>query len=100
MEGLIQKIIDAVTTLLEFLKELLLWIPREVAEELLDALASFIEAIPVPQFVQDAQGYINDFIGLTGVSYFIDLLQLDTGFIMILSASLLSFLIRRIPLIG
>jgi hypothetical protein len=83
---------------LEWLKELLLYLPLHVWDGLLDGLASLVEAIPVPAFMQNLGSL---FAGLSpGIAYFLSPLSLGTGVSMVLSAYAIRFLIRRIPLIG
>lgn len=80
------------------LRDLLLWIPLKIWELLLDGLATVIEAIPVPGFLDQADGL---FGGLpAGVVYFTDALQLEVGIGFMVSAYVIRFLIRRIPVIG
>lgn len=82
----------------DWLRDLLLWVPRKIWELMLDGLASVIEAIPVPSWLADAG---DAFSGLpSGVLYFVDALNLGAGMTIILGAYVLRFLIRRLPVIG
>lgn len=84
--------------LLQFLKDVLLWVPRKLWAEMLDGLASLLESIPVPDFVLQAQ---DAFAGIGGnVLFFAQKLAVGEGITMILAALVLRFLLRRIPLIG
>lgn len=84
--------------LLQFLKDVLLWVPRKLWAEMLDGLAALLESIPVPDFVQQAQ---DAFGGIGGnVLFFAQKLAVGEGITMILAALVLRFLLRRIPLIG
>lgn len=82
----------------EWLVELLLWVPRKVFEMLLDGLASVIEAIPVPDFMSGLQGWVS---GLSpAIAYFGGPLQFQAGMSFVLSAWVIRFVIRRIPVVG
>lgn len=82
----------------EWLKELLLWIPRTIWAELLDALAGVIEAIGVPQFITQAQVA---FQGIpTTMIFFATKLAIPEGIAMMLVALTARFVLRRIPFIG
>lgn len=80
------------------LQDLLLWVPMRIWELLLESLAWVITAIPVPSWASNTAGL---FSGLpTGVSWGFYLFNVPTGIGIIMSAYLIRFLIRRIPLIG
>lgn len=82
----------------QWLEETLLWIPRKLWAELLDALASFVEAIPPPDFLVDASAA---FSGISGnIAFFASKLAVAEGLAMVLSAYVLRFILRRIPFIG
>lgn len=84
--------------ILEWLLELVAWVPKKIWELLLDALASAIEAIPVPDFVASAGNW---FGGIPStVIYFGQFFAVAEGLAMIMSALVLRFVLRRIPLIG
>lgn len=84
--------------LLQKLLDILLYIPKKILELILYGLASLIEAIPVPDFIQNIPALFSQ-IGAY-VWYFLDPFQIGTGLSIILSAYVLRFLIRRIPFIG
>lgn len=89
---------ELVLGLLDWLLELVSWIPKKIWELLLDALASAIEAIPVPDFVANAGGW---FGGIPAtVIYLGQFFAVAEGLAMIMSALVLRFVLRRIPLIG
>ncbi|MEM8684360.1 MAG: DUF2523 family protein [Pseudomonadota bacterium] len=94
MEALIQFL----EQILVWFKELMLWIPRKLAELILDGLAALIEAIPVPGFLQNASGFLGAID--PNVAYFLEGFAFAEGLSIILSAYVLRFLIRRIPLVG
>lgn len=86
------------TEILEFLKDLLLWVPRKLWAELLEALQALIHSLPVPDFVADASGYFSAISG--NILFFAQKLAVGEGITMILGALVLRFILRRIPLIG
>ncbi len=74
------------------------WIPKKIYSAVMDGIASFINAIPVPSFMQDAAGA---FAGIPStVMYFASAFQLAFGVKVVLAALVLRFILRRIPLIG
>lgn len=84
--------------ILEWVKDFFLWVPRKLWEEMLDGIASFFEALPVPDFIIQAT---NAFSGIGGnVLFFAQKFAVGEGIAMVLAAYLLRFLLRRIPLIG
>lgn len=82
----------------DWLRDLLLWVPKKIWELVLDGLAAVIEAIPVPTWLANI-GDVFDAIP-DGVIYFAQALQLPAGLSMILGAYVLRFLIRRLPVVG
>lgn len=84
--------------ILQWLLEALLWIPRKIWAEILEGLAAVFNAIPVPQFVTDMGPAFQSIA--SGTMYFLDVFQFDYGLTVLLSAYLLRFGLRRIPLIG
>lgn len=88
---------DWLGEILLWLLDVLLWAPKKLYELICDGLASVIEAIPAPSWLTGA----NPFASIDpGIVYFGEALQLGEGVTIILSAYLLRFVIRRIPLIG
>jgi len=82
----------------QWLIDLLLWVPRKIFELLLDGLASVVEAIPVPSFMSGLEGWVS---GLSSaIAYFGAPLQLEAGMGFVLTAWVIRFTIRRIPVIG
>jgi len=89
---------DLLSDFAEWLMDLLLWVPRKLWAELLDGLATLFEAIPVPDFIATAQSVFN---GIPSTMlFFLDKFAFGEGVAMVLSAYLLRFLLRRIPIIG
>lgn len=82
----------------DWLRDVLLWVPQKLWDLLLDGLAAIIEAIPAPDFITNASAF---FGGIpSGVAYFAAPFQLGTGVAFLVTAYVLRFLIRRIPVIG
>lgn len=91
-------LIDFLEDILVWLKDLLLWLPRKLYELILDGLATVFEAIPVPDWMEDGEGF---FAAISpDVVYFLDDFKFVEGFQIVLAAYLLRFLIRRIPIVG
>jgi len=79
-----------------WLVDLLLWIPLKLWGLVLGALATLIESIPVPGWAASIS-----FAGLDStLIYFATPFRLDLALTVIVSASILRFVIRRIPVIG
>jgi hypothetical protein len=88
---------DWITDVLEWLKELLLWLPRKLWELLLDGLASVLELIPVPEFLQG--GPVLGFVP-PEVAFFAHAFLLEEGVTIVIGAYMFRFILRRIPVIG
>ena len=85
---------DNFNKILDWIKDVLLWVPRKVWEAILDALASVIEAIPIPSWLQSIPSLPSS------VGYFFDMIALQFGVGVVIAAYLIRFSIRRIPVIG
>lgn len=87
-----------INELTEWFFDFLQWLPKKIYAEVMDGLASFIEWIPVPNFINEAS---SAFSGIPSqVMYFADIFELNFGITVVLAALSLRFLIRRIPFIG
>lgn len=86
------------TDFAKWLLDILLFIPRWIWNESLQAIAALINAIPVPEFIQ-AWPQLAAAIP-PQVVWFLNLLQVRQGLAIVVSACVLRFLIRRIPLVG
>ena len=93
-----QSILNFLEKMLVWFKDLLLWIPRKLVELVLDGLASLFELIPVPDFFSDASGYLSSLD--SELMYFMAAFRFDDGLTIVMSAFILRFLIRRLPVIG
>jgi len=74
------------------------WLAVKVFTLIFDALVAVLSLIPVPEWLSSISGNISGLSG--GILFFIEPFQLGTGLSWIVSAYLLRFLIRRIPVIG
>lgn len=93
------------SSLIAFLEEVLVWlvdlmlfVPRKIAELVLDGLASLIEVIPVPSFVSTAGGFLAA-IDPT-IIFVLQGFAFAEGLAVIFVAYVIRFLIRRIPVVG
>jgi hypothetical protein len=83
---------------LQWLLDTLLWVPRKLYQELVEALAAVINAIPVPEFLS---GLGSAWAAIGGpILYFVEITQFDVGMPMVMGAYMLRFLLRRVPVIG
>lgn len=96
--SLASTIADAIEDLGNWLLDVLLYVPKKVWAELLDALASGVEAIPVPDAVAVWNAEAAN--AFAGAGYVVNLCALDVGLTLIGSALLARFILRRIPFIG
>lgn len=87
-----------ISSVLQWLKDLVEYAALHIWKLLLSGLASVIEAIPVPSFFSQA----GDLLGSVPatVLYWVSFLHADFGIPLVLGAYLLRWLIRRIPFIG
>lgn len=82
----------------EWLKDMLLWLPQKVWELILAGLGAIIENIPVPDWLASIGSFG---AGIPpGVAYIFQVMQIPEGLAMMMSAYVLRFIIRRIPVIG
>jgi len=82
--------------LLDFLLELLLWIPRKIYQLLLEGMLALFNWIPVPAWAEDLN---LDWVP-SGMAYFLEPFNVAWGLTCITSAYLIRFLIRRLPVVG
>lgn len=85
---------DAYDAFIDFLKNL----PEWTFSKLVDGFISYFEAIPVPEFFNQAA---SAFSGIPPeVVYFAQPLHIGTGVTMVLGAYWLRFIVRRLPFFG
>jgi hypothetical protein len=85
------------TEILQFLLDVLLWVPRKLIELVMDGLATVIEAIPLPAWLDGVS--ILDEIP-EGVAFFAEAFLIPEGVTILVSAYVIRFLIRRLPIVG
>ena len=90
--------LDTFAKFTDWLLELVLWVPKKVLESILDALASLLEAVPVPDFMINAQGFFSAIP--PEIIFVLTFFAVKEGIAMIIAAMILRFVIRRIPIIG
>ncbi|MCF1185018.1 hypothetical protein L0E83_16420 [Marichromatium gracile] len=99
---LLQSFLDWLLAFWEAVTEWFLGLIQDVIQwaysGLLEALASLIEALPVPDFLVSAGSVFSNIP--PGVVYLVSVGQFEWGLSVIGSAYLIRFLIRRIPVIG
>lgn len=84
--------------LVQWFFDLMQWLPKKIYSLMMDGLASFFEAIPVPSFMSQAGGA---FGGIpSSVLWFASTFELAFGVSVVLIALVARFVLRRIPLIG
>jgi hypothetical protein len=98
MGELLRGILSFLGDALVFIVDLAEWVVVKWATMILDALIAVLSAIPVPTWLTELSGNIGTIN--PGVLYFIEPFQFGTGFAWVVSAFLVRFLIRRIPLVG
>jgi hypothetical protein len=89
---------DIIDTVLQWIKDFFTWLFQYIWAQILEALAAVINAIPVPDFVYQAQSAFSSLSG--NVLFFAQKFAFGEGVAMILAAYAIRFLIRRIPIIG
>jgi hypothetical protein len=89
---------DWFTDFADWILDLVLWLPRKLFEIVLDALSRVIEAIPVPNFINEASLNLS---GISeGVAWTAGVIELEYGITVVIAASVLRFIVRRLPIIG
>lgn len=83
---------------LDWIYDFFQWLGQKIFAGVLEGLASVLNAIPVPDFFNDAAGLFNNIP--PSFLFFLNLFAVGEGIAMITGALVLRFLIRRIPIIG
>lgn len=94
MDYLIQFLSKILLWLLDFLK----WSAEWVFQEVMGALVGVLSAIPVPQFIQDAPSVLGQMPG--GIAWGLAAFKVPEGFVIVMTALLIRFFIRRLPIVG
>jgi hypothetical protein len=89
---------EMINKVLGWFKEFFTWLFQTIWAQILEGLAAVIAAIPVPDFVYQAQSAFGSLSG--NILFFAQKFAFGEGVAMVLAAYGIRFLIRRIPLIG
>lgn len=90
----LQLVTDVATWFLDLLQSIAHWIYQGV----MDALATVIEAIPAPSFLESSASVFSAVP--SSVVYLVSVAEFQTGLGIVGSAYLIRFLIRRLPVVG
>lgn len=82
----------------EWLLDLLLFVPRWLWSQVLDALATFVESVPVPEAV--SAWMTNAGSIPSTIVWFLTILEFKYGVSVIIAALVLRWQLRRIPFLG
>lgn len=82
----------------DILKQIFIDAPLQILSLLYDAILFALSQIPVPEFLQNAQGALNAIP--PDVLYFMGILQIPFGLQAILAALFARFLIKMLPFVG
>lgn len=85
--------------LLDFIYDILLWIPKFLFKQITDFLLYLLSLIPDPG-ISNAIQSIFDLFNQPNIAYFLQLAHAADGFALISTAYLARFVLRRIPGIG
>lgn len=96
---------DILMAILRFIGEVIAWVVDffqwimvKAAVLIFDAIIAVLSAIPVPDWLTGISGNIGSLS--SGVLYFVAPFEFGTGMAWVISAYLLRFLIRRLPVVG
>jgi hypothetical protein len=96
---------DILMGILRFLGDVILWVVDffqwifvKLATLVFDAVIAVLTLIPVPDWLDDISTNVGSVS--SGVLFFIEPFQFGTGIAWVVSAYLLRFLIRRLPVVG
>jgi hypothetical protein len=91
-------LINFLQQLAQWLQDLLIGFPLYILGLLLTGLEALIAAIPVPSFFSSAAGWVAAIPAFP--AFLLQGLQIASGLVIVLSAYVIRFLIRRLPFIG
>lgn len=94
LKNILQFFADALT----FFIDLIQWAVVKIFLMIFEALVFVLSLIPVPEWLSNISGNVAAID--PGILFFVAPLQLTTGLAWVVSAYVLRFLIRRIPVIG
>lgn len=93
-----QMLLDYLRSIIEWIIAFPEWVIRWVFFKFMEAFGVILGAFPAPQFLTDFATYA---AALTGeVWWFLNMFKITEGFSMVISALMLRFLIRRLPVVG
>lgn len=95
---MLDKIWSALSSILLWIWEHILWLPQYAVHKLLTALSEFFAKIPIPDFISAIPGYFSAIPD--DVVYFMTILEFKYGVTVMISALIARFILRRIPFIG
>lgn len=95
---MLDSIAAAFTVALNFLLNLLLYIPKKVFSWIVDGILWLYDQIPVPDFINNIPSLFGNIT--SGVWWFLEPLHIGTGLAILLAAYAIRFFIRRLPIIG
>jgi len=95
---ILKNILQFIADVVGFVIDLIQWAVVKVFLMFAEALIGLLSLIPVPEWLSSLSGNVAALPA--GVLFFVGPLQLTTGCAWIVSAYVLRFLIRRIPVIG
>lgn len=85
---------DALSWLIDFVE----WCVTKIFLLIFDAVVAVLSLIPVPEWLADLSGNITAID--PGILFFVRPFELGTGLTWVVSAYVIRFLIRRIPVVG
>lgn len=92
--GILRFIGDVIAWVVDFVQ----WVMVKAALLVFEAIIAVLSAIPVPEWISGISGNIGSLS--SGILYFIAPFEFGTGMAWVVSAYLLRFLIRRLPVVG
>lgn len=98
MIDVLKAILRFLGNILEWIVDFFQWLFVKVAVLVFDAVIAVLSLIPVPDWLDEIAPNITAID--PGIMFFAAPLQLGTGLTWIISAYLLRFLIRRLPVVG
>ena len=96
--GFFNWIVEYLSNALQWIYDLIRLIPQYSFSLLIDGAISFLNWIPVPDFVYMAAGFMQSIP--PEVTWFLSVAKFNEGLLMVMGAYILRFITRRIPLIG
>lgn len=90
------KILEWLADALQWLLDALLWLPLKLFELFMQGFVAVLSAIPVPAWMENMT-----FANIpSSVAYFAEAMQIEYGIGIMVTAYIVRFIIRRLPVIG